>query len=78
MRSLALIAILFAGCDAVGLHRKADESPSASIHFFTVQHDNHWWIYTRGDARHFVHHPDCPCQKHRRPLLQDGDVQSVD
>lgn len=77
-KHLAILALLFAGCNTTSGELPPDGAPPKTVRFVTVQHDSHWWIYSIGDSRHFVHHPDCPCSKHRRPLLQDAERQSVD
>jgi hypothetical protein len=38
--------------------------PQASWIMQTVLHDGHWWVQNC-EAKHFVHHPDCPCRTPR-------------
>jgi hypothetical protein len=48
---------------------------SAAWYMQTVMHDGHWWVQNI-EARHFVHHPDCPCRTPRlripTPAEQEG------
>lgn len=34
---------------------------------YTRQHDRHWWVI---GGEHFVHHPDCPCQRRHAEAVE--------
>jgi len=68
LAALLLCLCLF-GCDSFDPKPHPSDMPDGppvTIRMATVQHDGHWWIYTHGESRFFVHHPDCPCTKRRR------------
>jgi hypothetical protein len=77
MKRIALLLVMLVGCTPGGGEMPPDGIPTKTVNFVTVQHDKHWWIYSVGQSLPFVHHPDCPCQKHRRPLLQADGEQPV-
>lgn len=66
-----LAPAFFAARDAATTQQKApaaDSGPPSTMYLYTVQHDGHWWIIERA-ARHFEHHPDCPCRS-RKPEVE--------
>lgn len=67
MRFAFLVVLVVAGCEQPSPKPHPSEvPPPATSRMTTVLHDGHWWIYTNGESRYFVHHPDCPCARRRR------------
>ncbi len=71
MRRLAFFAaVLLSGCVPVP---QPDGTLPKSVTLETLEHRGHWYVCRGGYTGHFMHSPDCPCQKRRR-IAEDPEA----